>query len=192
MSEAQDEDLADEVVPTAKQLRKVVKMKIRNFIDGVQLRKDMSYSLVDLSNAMAEQASHFVHYAGLAASASRQVDDVSMLLEITEAKVYRKLRDDAAKKGEKVTEAQLEKLVNVHPQVVAMKRGKNEAKQIEANAKAAVEGFRQRRDMLIQEGASQREERKGELSINARNERETGAEASIRRIQERMQAASSK
>lgn len=161
--------------------------KIRNYIDPDQLRSDMSYSTVDLSSAMAQQASLYVHYANLAAKAARQVDDVEMLLEITESKVYRTLRDRAVKTGAKMTEVQLEKSVAVHPQVVAMKRARNEAKQIEANAKAAVEGFKQRRDMLIQEGATQRQEMQGETAINARNTREGTAKAAERRILQMME-----
>jgi hypothetical protein len=176
------EDDAAELKP-AKARTKV--FKVRAFIDPKQLQSDLSYSLVDLSKAMSEQGSLFIHYASLMARASRQVDDVSMLLEITESRIYRKLRDEAAKSGSKMTETQLEKEVNVHPQMIAMKRAKNEAKQIEGNAKAAVEAFRQRRDMLIQEGATQRAEiERGATSINARNERGRNAAD----IQARMRA----
>jgi hypothetical protein len=171
--------------------RRAPTFKIRNFIDPEQLKKDMSFSTAALSSAMSEQASLLVHYGTLFAKAARQVDDIQMLLEITESKVYRKLRDEAVKSGAKMTEATLEKSVAVHDQVVAMKRARNEAKQIEAHAKIAVEGFRHRRDMLVQEGATQRQEMQGETSINARNERESAARASERRVLEMMSTRAS-
>lgn len=148
-------------------------IKIRQFIESEALRKDTSVNPLDLSDAMMQQASLFSHYGELAAKASRQVDDVKLLLENTEAAVYRNLRDEFAKNGEKVTEAQLEKLVTRHDKVITTKKALNEAKQIEAVAKAAVEALRQRKDMLVQLGAHEREEMKGELVIRTRELRES-------------------
>lgn len=160
--------------------------RVRQFIEPEQLAKDMSYSLADLSDAMVQQAPLFAHYGTLAAKASRQVDDLKMLLEVTEAKVYRVVRDEFAKAGTKVTEAQLEKTVAVHPQVIAVKKALNEARQIEATAKTAAEGFRHRRDMLVQQGLISREEMKGELSIARRNEAEGQVEAAKERVMRRL------
>lgn len=144
------------------------RFEVKMFIDTFQFKKDVSYSTADLSGAMADQASLFAHYGEQAARAARQVDDLELLLENAEAKVYRMLRDAAAKAGEKITEAMLEKSVSVHPRVVQFKRALNEAKQIEATAKIYVEAFRSRKDMLIQMGAQAREEYKGEVFIAAR------------------------
>lgn len=140
---------------------------VRQFVDASQLKHDLGYSLNDLSNAMAEQASMFAHYGVEAAKASAQVDTVKLLLENAEAAVYRMERDKAADAGEKVTEALLEKRVIRHPRVISMKKALNEAKQVEAVAKIAVESFRHRKDMLVQHGAQAREELKGELRMGA-------------------------
>ncbi len=156
--------------------------RVRNFIDAEQLKSDLNYSLTDLSTPMMQQAALFVHYGTLAARASKQVDDLKMLLEVAESKVYRKLRDTAASEGAKVTEAQLEKSVSVHEKVVEIKRALNEAKQIEAIAKTATEGFRHRKDMLVQAGVQAREEMKGELSISRRNVEEERIETTKSRI----------
>src|SRR5690606_19375567 len=126
-------------------------------------------STANLSDAMVHQASLFTKYGVLAADAAHQVDVVKMLLESTEATVYKLLRDEAVKASEKVTEAQLEKMVARHSNVVAMKRALNAAKRVEAQSKTAVEAFRHKRDMLVQLGATSREELKGELTIQSRN-----------------------
>lgn len=162
------------------------KVTVKLLIDPVQLKKDMSYSLADLDQAIQEQGSLFVHYGVIASKAARQVDDLKLLLEVAEARVYRALRDGFAKTGEKVTEAQLEKAVVSHPKIIAYKKAINEAKQIEATCKTAVEGFRQRRDMLIQSGATAREEMKGEVSIMRRREVEESREALKQRVLDRM------
>lgn len=139
---------------------------VRNVIDAMQLRKDVSYSLTDLSNAMQEQAGLHQHYAELSAQAARQVDDLELAIEVAESRVYRQIRDKYLEEKVKITEALLDREVSTHATVIALKRALNEAKQIAAVAKGAVLSFQQRRDMLIQHGAKDRVEMAGELRIS--------------------------
>lgn len=161
---------------------------VRDFIDSAELKRDLAFSTNDLTSAMMQQASLFSHYGIEASQASRQVDVVKLLLENTEAAVYKLLRDQAATNGEKVTEAQLEKMVTRHPRVIAMKKSLNEAKRVESAAKIAVEAFRHRRDMLVQMGLISREEMKGELSIRAKTAAEEAREASAMQVLARRRA----
>lgn len=167
-----------------------VTFKVRNHVDSAQMKRDVAYSLTNLSDAMMQQASLLAHYGEISAKAARQVDDVKLLLENTEAAVDRKLRDEAAQAGAKTTEPQLEKSVSRHPKVIAMKKALNEAKQIEAIAKIAVEAFRHRRDMLVQEGATNRKEMEGELAIRVRQSRDELMEQTKSSILERRRPAS--
>lgn len=162
---------------------------VREFVDAAELKRDLAFSNVDLTSAMMQQASLFSHYGVLASQASRQVDVVKLLLENTEAAVYKLLRDAAATSGEKVTEALLEKSVSRHPRVIAMKKSLNEAKRVEATAKIAVESFRHRRDMLVQMGLISREEMKGELSIRAKSAAEEARDNSTQAVLARRIAA---
>lgn len=155
-------------------------------IDENQLKADLSYSPQNLSEAMVKQASLFEHYASLASRASRQVDDLKLTLEVREAKVDRAIRDDAAAAGEKVTEASIAKRIDAHPEIVNAKKAINEAKQIEANAKAAAEAFRHRRDMLVQHGLLMREELKGDVSVRARAEASRDVEEQQERVLQRL------
>ena len=142
---------------------------VKQFIDATQLKADLSFSTADIHTAMMNQAQLLTHYGILAAKASRQVDDIKLLIENAEARVYRLLRDKAVADKEKVTEVQLEKQVSIQSQVVSFKRGLNEARQIEDICKVTVEAFRHRKDMLVQQGAYSREEMKGEMSMSIRN-----------------------
>ncbi|OCP22013.1 MULTISPECIES: hypothetical protein [unclassified Ensifer] len=157
---------------TEAEKKAVAKITVRNYVDTAELKKDLGYTLVDISGAQAEQAQLFAHYGVQAAKAARQVDNIKLLLENAEAAVYRVLRDKMVAAGEKVTEALLDKLVTRHERVTAVKKALNEAKQIEAIAKTAVEAFRHRKDMLVQHGATEREEMKGELVTKLRSSRE--------------------
>jgi hypothetical protein len=134
---------------------------VKNFVNAAQLKRDMAFSPNDIDTAMMEQASMFAHYGILHADALRQVDTVKLLLENTEAAVYKLMRDKAASDGEKVTETMLEKSIARHPRVISMKKALNQAKRVESIGKIAVEGFRHRRDMLVQQGVKLREEMKG-------------------------------
>lgn len=162
---------------------------IKDFVDPAQLKKDLAFSNNDLTSAMMQQASLFSHYGVLAAQAARQVDVVKLLLENTEAAVYKLLRDQAAAAGDKVTEAQLEKMIARHDRVIAMKKSLNEAKRVESITKTAVEAFRHRRDMLVQMGLISREEMKGELSIRAKSAAEMARESSIESVMARRRAS---
>lgn len=150
----------------------VTKHTVRTFLDPATLRRDVSYSLAGLSTAMSEQASLLIEYGRHQAAASRQVDDFELLLETTEAKLFRTYRQAAIDNGEKVVVSDLEKQVTCDSRVVAVKKALNEARQIEATCKTAVEAFRHRRDMLVQSGATEREELKGDLRMMRPEERD--------------------
>lgn len=144
------------------------RIEVKSFIDRDELKRDVGYSNADLSTAMAEQASLFVHYGALAAEASRQVDQFKTRLSIAESAIYRTIRDKMTADGDKFSEPMLAAKVAEHPKIRQIKIAINEAKQVEATCKIAVEGFRHRRDMLIQQGLLSREEMKGELSVVAK------------------------
>lgn len=159
---------------------------VKTFIDADELRRDIAYSTTDLTSAMQKQGSLLVHYGRLHAEASHQVDVVKMLLESTEATYYKVIRDEFNKSGEKFTETLLEKMISRTPKVVQMKKALISAKRIEAMCKTAVEGFRHRRDMLVQQGLLSREEMKGELYIAERNAKNDAAEAQKQSALERI------
>lgn len=166
--------MVDTAVATA---HEPVGYTVKTFLDPVQLKRDISYSTNDLSGAMMQQGSLFVHYGGLYAEAAHQVDVVKMLLESTEATYYKVIRDQFNMSGEKFTETLLEKMVSRTTKVVQMKKALIAAKRIESICKTAMEGFRHRRDMLVQQGLISREEMKGDLYIAERNTRNDAAQA---------------
>jgi len=164
------------------------KLTVRRLIEPAELNRDIQFTPLNLDDAMMNQAPLAVHYGQIAATAQKQLDDLKLVLEVTEAKVDRQIRDavaeeavdDAGKK--KLTEVQIAKQVSIHHQVIEIKKAINEAKQIESEAKTAVEAFRQRRDMLVQMGAGDRLERQGELVFKRREVAETSRADTIARV----------
>jgi len=143
-------------------------MELKTFFTPEELKADLAFSDADLHTAMMKQAPLFAHYASIAARAQKQADDMKMILEITEGKVDKDLRNQAAAAGEKITEASLSKALVRSSKYVEALRRYNDARMIADLARNALEAFKQRRDMLVQIGVTQREEMKGDLLIKAR------------------------
>lgn len=159
--------------------------QVQQFIDIDQMRRDMAYSPADMGSAMMDQAALFAHYGALLSRASSQVEKAKMVLETAMAKVAKRIRSDAAIKGDKLTEPQLAAEVALHKSVIAMKIAVSEAKEIEQLAKTAVEGMRHKRDMLIQASVTSREEMKGELSLTMKRINDETNEQTKQRLLER-------
>jgi hypothetical protein len=179
--EPQTETPAAPAPPAPKPIQ-VRKVQVKDFLADEDLKTKLAYSMNDLSTAMSEQASLFAHFGALAAKASRQVDNIKILIENTEARVDREIREAMAVLNEKITEGIVERKIARHPQVVAYKRALNEAKQVEKVAATTLEAFRHRRDMLVQAGATSREEMKGELSMSVKRELQDNQKTAAERI----------
>lgn len=155
--------------PAAKPMPKIV---VKNFIDGTQARKDSSFSLADLSSAFQDQMSFRIHYGELKAQAERQVADLKLKLEAVESKVYREIRDELTKAGEKVTDKRLDQELAAHRTILAIKLAINEAKQVFEVAKAVYEAFDDRQKMLMSAGAKDRVEMEGDIRMGVASARD--------------------
>ncbi|MBO6507563.1 MAG: hypothetical protein JJ979_03595 [Roseibium sp.] len=158
------------------------RMVVKNPIHAGELQHDLQINEVDLTNAMMKQSSLFAHYGVLHAKAMRQVEDFKLAEQVVSARVGRQVRDKAVSDKEKLTVDQVKAAVDDNKTVRHVRRCLNEAKQIEQQAKTAVESFRHRRDMLIQIGLRAREEMKGEVRIAAKKEHENARKSAEERM----------
>ncbi len=141
-------------------------VNVEQFISAEQLSEDLQFSPVNLSDAMMTQASQFAYYAGVNAKAQHQVDRFKLKVEVLEAKLDKSIRDTAADEGKKTTDKSIMAEIKRNPAYVMIVKALNESKMVAALAKEGLEAWRHRKDMLIQLGAAQREEQKGELRMN--------------------------
>lgn len=137
------------------------------FIDPAQLRADLNFTEATLEEAQFKQASLFAHYAVLYTEAQHHFDTLKTLLEIEEARIGKQARNDGLVSGYKSTEAQVADEVKGDIKIITLKGRINSARAQMELGKLACEAFKQRRDMLVQIGVSKREERAGELRIQA-------------------------
>lgn len=150
---------------------------VKRYIDPEKLSQDLAINEFNLDLSMMNQAGHFAYYAHLAAQAELQLSKFEQLEEIIVAQADKKIRNEAAVSGTKMTEAQVKAAIILEPKTIAIKKAVNEARMVASMCKSAADSFRHRRDMLIQKSFNSREERKGELrtyeqaSRDARNSR---------------------
>jgi hypothetical protein len=143
----------------------MAEITVRAFIDADQFKKDVALNPSDIGGAMIEQASLFAHYSNLSAQAERQVNNIEMIVDIVRSKIDKAIRDQAADAGKKTTEPGIESAIARNVDYIKAVKKLNDAKMIANLAKNALEAFKHRKDMLVQLGAADREERKGELRL---------------------------
>lgn len=133
-------------------------------IDPDVFRQDVSVDPNDLNRCFVEHAGLFAHYAAIQVAAMRAEASARTRMEVIEAKTSLEVRNKAVEDKVKVTEAMIDQAVTLNSEVMKARIAYNTAKAHTQLAHHAVEAFRQRRDMLIQLGASYREEMKGAVS----------------------------
>jgi hypothetical protein len=148
------------------------------FINPEQLQKDLKIDTTRLSECMANQASHFVHYATQTVRAKRQHERCKVALEIIEAKIDAEIRTKLSGLVERDGKGNDKPVKVTEPQVAAALRG--DARWKAANisvinamhqyrlCEAAERAFEHRREMLKQIGEDMRIEAQGQLRTQIR------------------------
>lgn len=171
MNESELNELAAEAIGEPIESVTPPEAKVKTFIRQSELSEDISFSQNNLDSAMMSQPSMFSRYSMVAAKAALQADTFKVALERIEATIDKELRDAAIADGVKTTESGITKSTKLDPRYAKAVQDYNEAKMVAAATKSTTEAFSQRRDMLIQIGKDQREDRLGELRISAGKER---------------------
>ena len=157
-------------------------MAMKTTINFDDFADDIRIEEVDLDNSFRSQASLFANYAVMGFNAMRSAADKKIILDVTRSEIDREIRqraeDEATaetdpKKVKKITEASITAEIDRTKKYVIALRGYNEAQAIEKLSANALEAFKQRRDMLVQLGANQREDKKGDLWMKGKEDATT-------------------
>ena len=146
----------------------MAELNVEAKVDLTTFNADVSINTADLGSAMAEQAALAAHYGRLLAEAAYQTSVFKIRRNAVEANVIREMRENYEKAGTKISETRLNTEVMTDTRYVKAQRDYSKAQYEEELAKNAFEAIRQRRDMLIQMGLSDREDKKGELWMRAK------------------------
>lgn len=164
------------------------KNPLKYFMNPAKFEEDQQINPLNLDEMFMTQAGHFAYYGTLSAKANKQASNMKMMMEIKEAELAREHRDNLNDTHAKVTEAMINSAVITDPRYKRITMLYHEAVEISENLKTVVEAFRQRRDMLVQMGAMQREELKGDLVMKSKEARESDLRERVRRIPDKASA----
>lgn len=132
-------------------------------VEEAEFSKDVAINPADLTAAQMSQASLYAHYAGLAAKAQYQHDQLKTRLEKVEAILDGEYRQKFNDEGKKITEKSIEAAVKMDERWEKLNSLVNQAKMIAGINKGNAEAFSQRKDMVMQMGAMARQEMIGEV-----------------------------
>lgn len=150
------------------------------FVDPAALQRDVSISVASMENDIRDHAALLAYYGSKAANARLQRDKIKTSLEINEARISEEIRAKHAAEGSKLTEARLEQLIRIHPKYATLRGMLDEANAVLEQALIAIEAFKQRGSMLIQLSAGARQERAGDIALNAVANKGEAAVAALR------------
>lgn len=152
-------------------------IKVERFVSVEQIKEDVSFDVAHLDEAMLEQPALLAYYGVLASKAQYQVDRNKQLMEIREAQIAAKIREEAAESGQKLTEKALEQQLVVNSVVVKQRKALNESKEVYEAIRIAVEALKHKKDMIIQFGVRHRMELETQGRILSAKEREDASAA---------------
>lgn len=140
---------------------------LKEFIDGDQVKADLSINLSDLDSMMIEHSALELHYAMQTANARRQYERVKNAVEILEAKIDAEMRDSMVTEDKKKpTEAAIKAAVLADKRYSAGQSKWINAQYILKLCEAAESAFSSRKDMLLEIARDRRKEREGQLRVN--------------------------
>lgn len=136
------------------------------FIEPGDLQESLHFTEANIQGAIIEQASLFAYYAKISSDAMIQADKFKNRVEILESRIAQEIRDEAAESGKKVTEAAIKQQISGDPRYVKAQLNYSKAKAQADYCKNALEAFKQRKDMIIQIGVAQRQERERKAFVS--------------------------
>jgi len=179
--ERQESEYLEQAEAEQSPAQKPKKKLVKTYFNPVAFKEDIAINPVDINNAFFSQAALFAHYSTQHAKANEQVENIKLRLDVEEARLFAEHRNNQLAGGEKATEKVIMAAVTTDPRYIRLRKAYNEARAIAEMLKGASGAFVHRRDMLVQIGAANREELKGEIRIKQIEAKEDRAERSLRR-----------
>lgn len=154
-------------------------LEFREFVVADEVQEIMHFTESNVQGAIIEQASLFVYYAGKVSNAQMQSDKFKSRVELLESHIAQELRDEAINNGTKITEAAIKQSIAGDKRYVKAQLMLSKAKAQLDFAKNVLEALKQRKDMIIQIGVAQRQERERKAYVSETADRHGVSEDSV-------------
>lgn len=138
---------------------------VDQLIDPTKVVADMAINDNELNAEFVRQPGLIYYYASLQAKAERQHSELKLRLEAQEAHAATEVRKQALADGEKLTADMVKERVRLNPKVVKIEQLLIASKEVFDTVKAAVEGMRHKRDMLVIRGHTSRDEMRAGIEV---------------------------
>ena len=122
---------------------------VKTFIDPVEFANNLSYS-TNQPDDLSNHSALMFYYSELNARAEHQSSYLKSQLELTEALLDKDIRSVFAAKGEKVTEAKIEKEIKANSQYRDAAQAYRDAKYVEGLMDSCITAMEHRRSMMLQ------------------------------------------
>lgn len=157
-------------------VREIGRYKIDQFVTADEILKDIRVDPNHLDHEFSRQSSLMYRYGAFAASAAKQAAKMKMILEATESKRSKEIRQLAVATGEKVVETKISSQLDSDPDVIQARKALIEAQFIENMMNSALDGIRSRKETLYYFG-------RRNLVVEEAEMRLTGSTSTIRQQQ---------
>ncbi len=141
---------------------------LKKFIDGDQVKVDISINLTDLDSVMTEHAGMELHYSTQTAHARHQFERLKNAVEILEAKLDSEWRESLLAADElkkKPTEAAIKAAVLSDKRYSSAQSKLCDAQLIMKLCEATENAFHSRKDMVLELARDRRKEKEGGLRV---------------------------
>jgi len=128
-------------------------------------QKEIKISKETIDDDLIKQASLYAFYAVMAELAEEAYEDAKLELELCEATTDEHIRGELIRKGEKVTDKKLEKLVAVNKHRIESAKNKIQARKNRGILKALARSFEQRKEAVIALASIYRQEHDVDIFI---------------------------
>ena len=123
---------------------------VKTFIDPEQVKEDVKIDPNNIESTMLGISAIYSRYAHFVSMARIQRDGFKSRKRLLMAKVEKAIRDKAAEEGEKLTNPQVQSMVDGHPIVVQADLSLNEAAAVLSAIQETLNSISMKRDMLVQ------------------------------------------
>jgi len=130
-----------------------------------KIKKKLVIDASHLNDEIIKQPGEYAYYSHQCVKKKRELDLLVLDLDVLIAKKDSKYRDCFVKSGKKLTESQLEKLINKTDAVIKLRRDIIDIKCRYKILKGVVAAYEQRKDCLISISANRREEMKSHVAV---------------------------
>lgn len=134
-------------------------------LDPDQIKRDIAINPTDLDSALIEHPGLQLHYALKTADARRAYERLKSGVEILEAQLDSKYREELFDGGKKPTEAAIRNAVVGDPKYAAAQAKLIDAQHLWKMCEAVESSFHSRKDILLEVARDRRKEKEGALRV---------------------------